>query len=201
MEYFVDLLATFDLEAFIKVIIIDLLLSADNAIIIGVAVKGLPAHLRGRAIFFGIAAATLLRIIFALLTHQLLQIVGLTLAGGLLLLWVAWKMWRETQKEKPSEEGKSGTTIWEAIRLIIVADVVLSLDNVLAVSGAAHDSPIVLIFGLGLSVLLMAVAANLLARILNRYYWLVYIGIAVIVYVAIEMIWRGYDRVAPYLSG
>ncbi len=199
MEYFTSLLASFELEAFIKVIIIDLLLSADNAIIIGVAVKGLPAHLRGRAIFFGIAAATLMRIIFALLTYQLLQIIGLTLAGGLLLLWVAYKMWRESQKDEQSEEGKSGTTLWEAIRLIVVADVVLSLDNVLAVAGAAHDSPIVLIFGLGLSVILMAVAANLLARILNRYHWLVYVGIAVIVYVAVEMIHRGSVQVAPYL--
>ena len=199
MEYFTSLLATFELEAFIKVIIIDLLLSADNAIIIGVAVKGLPPHLRGRAIFFGIAAATLLRILFALLTYQLLQIIGLTLAGGLLLLWVAYKMWRESQKETQTDEGKSGTTIWEAIRLIIIADVVLSLDNVLAVAGAAHDSPIVLIFGLGLSVLLMAVAANLLAKILNRYHWLVYVGIAVIVYVALEMIYRGSVEVAPHI--
>lgn len=200
MEYLLDLLATFDSEAFIKVIIIDLLLSADNAIIIGVAVKGLPAHLRGRAIFFGIAAATLLRIIFALLTYQLLQIVGLTLTGGLLLLWVSYKMWRESQKDSENSEGKSGTTLWESIRLIVVADVVLSLDNVLAVAGAAHESPIVLIFGLGLSVVLMAFAANLLARILNRYHWLVYIGIAVIVYVALEMIYRGFIQVFPYVS-
>ena len=199
MEFLVDLLATFDLEAFIKVIIIDLLLSADNAIIIGVAVKGLPAHLRGRAIFFGIAVATLLRVIFALLTYQLLQIIGLTLAGGLLLLWVSYKMWRESQKDNQPEEGKSGTTIWEAIRLIVVADVVLSLDNVLAVAGAAHDSPVVLIFGLGLSILLMAVAANFLAKILNRYHWLIYVGIAVIVYVALEMIYRGAVQVSPHL--
>lgn len=199
MDILSNLLATFDLEAFIKVIIIDLLLSADNAIIIGVAVKGLPTHLRGRAIFFGIAAATLLRIVFALLTYQLLQIVGLTLAGGLLLLWVAYKMWRETQKDNQTEEGKSGSSLWEAIRLIVVADVVLSLDNVLAVAGAAHDSPIVLIFGLGLSVILMAFVANFLARILDRYHWLVYIGIAVIVYVAVEMVYRGAIQVMPYV--
>ena len=199
MEIFTSLLATFDLEAFVKVIIIDLLLSADNAIIIGVAVKGLPAHLRGRAIFFGIAAATLLRIVFALLTYQLLQIVGLTLIGGVLLLWVAYKMWRESQKDAQAEEGKSGTSLWESIRLIVVADVVLSLDNVLAVAGAAHDSPVVLIFGLGLSVILMAFVANFLAKILDRYHWLVYIGIAVIVYVAIEMVYRGAIQVMPYL--
>lgn len=201
METLYSLIAGFDLEAFIAVIIIDLLLSADNAIIIGVAVSGLPEKLRKRAIFFGIAAATLLRILFALITFQLLQIVGLTLIGGIVLLWVAYKMWHETRKPKdvPEDETKTAVNLMQAIRLIIVADVVLSLDNVLAVAGAAHDSPIVLVFGLGLSIVLMAFASHFLARMLNKYPWLIYIGIVVIVYVAGEMIYRGYNNVAAYL--
>lgn len=185
-------------------VVIDLLLSADNAIIIGMAVAGLPPNLRRKAIILGIALATILRILFALITYQLLQIIGLTLAGGLLLLWVSYKMWHEARKghqanQNPDTPDQQGKTMLQAAWIIIVADFALSLDNVLAVAGAAHDSPIVLIFGLALSVLLMAFAANFLASLLERYHWLVYVGIVVVLYVALEMIYRGYNQVSPYV--
>ncbi|NQY81850.1 MAG: YjbE family putative metal transport protein [Alphaproteobacteria bacterium] len=199
MEFLNTLLSGFDLEAFFTVIVIDLLLSADNTIVIGVAVSGLPQHLRKRALIFGILAATILRIVFALLTYRLLQVVGLTLAGGLMLLWVAYKMLRKNHQNTSVKDRKSGTDIMGAICLIIIADVALSLDNVLAVAGAAHDAPAVLVFGLGLSIFLMAFAANALAEFLEKYHWLIYIGIAVTTCVALNMVYRGYNTVEPYL--
>jgi len=188
-------LLEFDLQAFVSVIIIDLVMSGDNAIIIGLAAAGLPPRLKRRAIFYGIVGATVLRILFASITYQLLSVIGLLLAGGILLLWVAYKMWREIRSgltEAPEAETAAvGKTLRSAITSIVVADVSMSLDNVLAVAGAAHDHPGMLVFGLILSVALMACAANLVATLLERYRWLAYAGLAVVAYVALNMIWRG----------
>jgi YjbE family integral membrane protein len=190
----------FDLQAFVSVIIIDLVMSGDNAIIIGLAAAGLAPHLKRRAIFYGIVGATVLRILFASITFQLLSIIGLLLAGGILLLWVAYKMWREIrsgmtdQPESDAAEAEAaaqGKTLRSAITSIVVADVSMSLDNVLAVAGAAHDHLGMLVFGLILSIALMACAANLVANLLEKYRWLAYAGLVVVAYVALNMIWRG----------
>ena len=208
------------LTALLQVIMIDLVLAGDNAIVIGLAAAGLPKELRGKAILIGIIAATVLRIIFAAATTQLLQIVGLLLAGGVLLLWVCWKMWRELRtthaEEVNAEEALEGAdlnadgtvsgsvpqkTFGQAAWQIIIADVSMSLDNVLAVAGAAREHPGVLVFGLVLSIALMGVAATFIARLLNKHRWIAYVGLAVILYVALEMIWRGYHEVAPFITG
>jgi len=190
----------FDLQAFVSVIIIDLVMSGDNAIIIGLAAAGLAPHLKRRAIFYGIVGATVLRILFASITFQLLSVIGLLLAGGILLLWVAYKMWREIrsgmtdQPESDAAEAEAavqGKTLRSAITSIVVADVSMSLDNVLAVAGAAHDHLGMLVFGLILSIALMACAANLVANLLEKYRWLAYVGLVVVAYVALNMIWRG----------
>ncbi len=199
MEW-IDGLFVFDLQAFVSVIIIDLVMSGDNAIIIGLAAAGLAPRLKRRAIFYGIVGATVLRILFASITYQLLSVIGLLLAGGILLLWVAYKMWREIRlglTEQPeaavaeAEAATQGKTLRSAITSIVVADVSMSLDNVLAVAGAAHDHPGMLVFGLILSIALMAFAANLIANLLEKYRWLAYAGLAVVGYVALNMIWRG----------
>jgi YjbE family integral membrane protein len=190
------------LTALLQVVLIDLVMSGDNAIIIGMAVAGLPKENRGKIIFWGVAGATVLRIGFALMTTQLLQIIGLTLAGGLLLMWVAYRMYRELRlKSRHAEgelahaEGKAPKSMRQAMIQIIAADVSMSLDNVLAVAGAARDHLTVLWFGLALSVILMAVASNFIARILDRYHWVAWIGFAIIVYVAGDMIWDGTHEV------
>jgi YjbE family integral membrane protein len=189
------------LAALLQVILIDLVMSGDNAIIIGMAVAGLPQENRGRIILWGVVGATVLRIVFAGLTAQLLQIVGLTLAGGLLLLWVAWRMYRELRVKGHGEAGSAAAsartpkTPGQAMLQIIVADVSMSLDNVLAVAGAARDHRLVLWIGLVLSIVLMAVASNALARILDRYHWIAWIGLAVVLYVAGTMIWAGTHEV------
>lgn len=212
-----DLITPSVLSAFFQVIMIDLVLAGDNAIVIGLAAAGLPKEQRTKVILIGIGAATLLRIVFALLTTQLLQIVGLLLAGGLLLLWVCWKMWRElrTPHEEivEAEEALSNTdinedgtvagkaprkTFGQAAWQIIVADVSMSLDNVLAVAGAARDHPYVLIFGLVLSIALMGVAAGFIANLLQKHRWIAYVGLAVILYVALDMIYRGFNEVLPF---
>ncbi len=189
----------FDLQAFVSVIIIDLVMSGDNAIIIGLAAAGLTPRLKRRAIFYGIVGATVLRILFASITYQLLSVIGLLLAGGILLLWVAYKMWREIRlglTDQPEAEAEAqGKTLRSAITSIVVADVSMSLDNVLAVAGAAHDHPGMLVFGLILSIALMAFAANLVANLLERYRWLAYVGLAVVAYVALDMVWRGAHEV------
>ena len=195
-----DLFTQASLAAFLKVIIIDLVLAGDNAVVIGLAAAGLPKEQRGRAILVGILAATVLRIVFAGVAVELLAIVGLLFAGGILLLWVCWKMWRELRGPNEAEtEAALGAgeahlprkTFAQAARQIVLADVSMSLDNVLAVAGAAREHPIALVFGLGLSILLMGVAANVIARLLNRHRWIAYIGLAIILYVALDMIWRG----------
>ena len=194
-------------SAFLQVIVIDVVLSGDNAIIIGLAVAGLPKEKRGRIIMIGILAATVLRILFALVATQLLAIIGLTLAGGLLLTWVAYKMWRELRAPKhddsevaDAEKKAVGKKPSEAIKQIVIADVSMSLDNVLAVAGAAREHPEILIFGLVLSIALMAVAASFIAKLLSRYHWIAYVGLAVIAYVAIEMIYKGGDQVYKHLG-
>jgi YjbE family integral membrane protein len=201
-------------SALVKVIVIDLVLAGDNAIIIGLAAAGLPENQRVRAILIGIAAATALRIGFAAVTTQLLQLVGLLLAGGLLLLWVCWKMWRELRATHAVAAGAGGghfdigpdgsiagmaprKTLSQAAWQIIVADVSMSLDNVLAVAGAARDHPYVLVFGLVLSIAMMGLAANFIARLLEKHRWIAYVGLAVILYVAVEMCVRGGQEIRP----
>jgi len=205
------------LTALAQVIMIDLVLAGDNAIVIGLAAAGLPAEQRARAILIGIAAATVLRIGFAAATTQLLQLVGLLLAGGLLLLWVCWKMWREIRAQHAVAETEEafdidvnpdGTaairgprkTLAQATWQIIIADVSMSLDNVLAVAGAAREHPYVLVFGLVLSIALMGIAASFIARLLQNHRWIAYVGLAVILYVAVEMIYRGTTEVLPHVT-
>jgi YjbE family integral membrane protein len=204
------------LAAFAQVILIDLVLAGDNAIVIGLAAAGLPPEQRNKAILVGVIAATVLRIAFAGVTTQLLKIVGLLFAGGILLLWVCWKMWRELRTSHATEnEGfeafsgfdvnADGTIAGRAPRKtfaaaawqIVVADVTMSLDNVLAVAGAAREHPIVLVFGLALSIALMGLAASLIARLLQRQRWIAYLGLAVILYVALDMMLRGAQELRP----
>jgi len=191
------------MTAFLQVLMIDLLLAGDNAIVVGALAAGLPQADRRKVILIGIGAALVLRIVFALAVTWLLGIVGLVFAGGLLLLWVAWKFWRELRDNagnegSPEIEGdehsglRASTSFAGAAWAVAVADVSMSLDNVLGVAGAAREHPGILIVGLLLSVLLMGLAANLIARYINRYPWLGYFGLAVIVYVALKMIHEGW---------
>jgi len=189
------------LGAFAQVIMIDLVLAGDNAVVIGLAAAGLPPEQRPRAILVGIAAATLLRVVFGIFAIQLLNIIGLLLAGGILLLWVCWKMWRELRQRRSHKSAEDTVaeaeataprkTFAQAAWQIVLADVSMSLDNVLAVAGAARDHIEALIFGLGLSIVLMGIAASFIARLLERHRWIAYVGLAIILYVALDMIWRG----------
>ena len=199
------------LTAFFQVVMIDLVLAGDNAIVIGLAAAGLPKSQRNKAILVGIAAATLLRIGFASITVQLLQIIGLLLGGGVLLLWVCWKMWRElrTSHAHPQYDetlnkqdlngcdasGRPRKTLGQAIWQITVADVSMSLDNVLAVAGAAREHPLILIFGLGLSIALMGFAANFIASLLQKHRWIAYVGLLIILFVAFDMCYRGVQEI------
>ena len=182
------------LSAFVQVLMIDVMLAGDNAIVVGALAAGLPADQRRKVILIGIAAALVLRIIFALAVSQLLQVVGLVFAGGLLLLWVAWKMYRELAHgpDDATEEMKPPKSFAGAAWAVAVADVSMSLDNVLGVAGAAREHPGILVVGLLLSVALMGVAANVLARVIERYRWIAYIGLLVILYVAGRMIYDGF---------
>lgn len=200
-----------ELIALGQVLLIDLVLAGDNAIVVGMAAAGLPAEQRRKAIFWGIAAATIMRIGFAAITTQLLAIVGLTFAGGVLLLWVCYKMFRELQRghqpevteaemEQAAQAPGQRKTLRGAIIQILVADVSMSLDNVLAVAGAAKDHLWVLVVGLAISVVLMGVAATLIAKLLERHRWIAWVGLLVILYVAVEMIWKGGGEVLPYLG-
>jgi YjbE family integral membrane protein len=208
------------LTALAQVIGIDLVLAGDNAIVIGLAAAGLPKEMRARAILVGIIAATVLRIVFAAFTVQLLAITGLLLAGGILLLWVCWKMWRELRDghgdEQRATEALTGMdlnadgtvagggptkTFKQAAWQIVIADVSMSLDNVLAVAGAAKDHPVVLIIGLVLSIALMGFAASFIARLLNKHRWIAYVGLAIILFVALKMMWEGWHEVQPLVVG
>ncbi|WP_314945503.1 TerC family protein [Bradyrhizobium cosmicum] len=208
-----ELITADALTALLQVILIDLVLAGDNAVVIGLAAAGLPAEQRRRAIVVGIVAATALRILFAGIATQLLQVIGLLLAGGVLLLWVCWKMWRELREQSahsrqlafnhgggPGAAPAQRKTFGQAAVQIVAADVSMSLDNVLAVAGAAREHPYILAFGLLLSVAMMGVAADLLGRVLQRQRWIAYIGLAIIVYVAFEMIYRGSLELAPVIA-
>ncbi len=196
------------LLALLQVIVIDLVLAGDNAVVIGLAAAGLAPDQRKKAILVGILAATVLRIALASVTVQLLEIIGLLLAGGILLLWVCWKMWREIRANNAQDaEGEHAEgaqvprkTFFQAATQIVIADVSMSLDNVLAVAGAAREHPTVLVIGLILSIAMMGIAANFIARLLNRYHWIAYIGLAIIVYVALHMIYRGGLEVWPHVA-
>lgn len=203
-------LMTPELTAFFQIIVIDIVMSGDNAIIIGMAAAGLPPELRKKAIFWGIIGATVLRILFAAIVVQLLSIIGIKVAGGLLLLWVCWRMWQEIRaggtvedmEREAEENAKKGPpkTLRTAMVNIIVADATMSLDNVLAVAGAARDHLEMLIFGLVLSIALMALTANYIAKLLEKYTWLGYLGLAIIAYVAIQMIWQGGGEVMDVMN-
>ena len=198
-----------------KVLMIDLVLAGDNAVAVGLAAAALPQEQRRKAILVGLAAAVVMRIGLALITVQLLAIVGLLLAGGFLLLWVCWKMWRELREQathdqaeaeaeieralaiehgggpSPEELGLKRKTFGAALIQIMIADLTMSLDNVLAVAGASHDHPWIMVFGLILSIALMGLAASFIAKLLNRYRWIAYVGLAIVLYVALHMVWDG----------
>ncbi len=189
-----DLIPLQSAFAFFKVVLIDISLAGDNAIVIGVAAAGLPQGLRQKAILLGIIDAMILRIVFALLAVQILNLTGLTLAGGLLLLWVCWKLWRE-MRDANGDDAEPGArrakTLGQAVLQIVVADISMSVDNVLAVAGAAKDHVIVMVFGLALSIALTGFAAGLIVRLLTRFRWIAYLGILIILYVAVTMIVGG----------
>jgi YjbE family integral membrane protein len=207
-----DFISVAELSALAQVVLVDLVLAGDNAIVVGIAVAGLPVAQRFRVMVLGIAAATVLRIVFAYFTVQLLQIIGLTLAGGLLLLWVSWKLWRELRSGRliashndsddvsPEVAAAARTpqqkTMRQAVTQIIVADVSMSLDNVLAVAGVAREHEWVLFVGLVLSVAFMGLAAAVIARLLSRFHWIAYVGLAVIFYVSLRMIFDGGMEIA-----
>ena len=190
-----------ELTALLQVLVIDIVLAGDNAVVVGMAVAGLPLAQRRKAIVLGIGAATLIRIAFAAVTLQLMQIVGILLAGGLLLLWVCWKMYRELRRTPHTHaEGKSGKTLGQALMMIALADVSMSLDNVLAVAGAAREHPWVMVLGLAISVVLMGAAANLIASLLERMRWIAWAGLAIVLYIALRMIYDGLHEVGPHLA-
>jgi YjbE family integral membrane protein len=214
-----DIFSAASLTALLQVIAIDLVLAGDNAIVIGLAAAGLPAEQRKKAILIGVLAATVLRIGFAAVTVKLLAIVGLLLAGGILLLWVCWKMYRELRTSHADEleatealsnsdlnsdnrvAGKTKRkTLSQAALQIVVADVSMSLDNVLAVAGAARDHFPVLVIGLVLSIALMGLAATFIAKLLHRHRWIAYIGLLIILYVAVDMVYRGAMEVWPHVN-
>ena len=203
-----DMISASAFAAFLQILFIDIVLAGDNAIVVGALAAGLPAAQRRKVILVGVLAALVLRIAFALLVTQLLQIVGLILAGGILLLWVAWRMYREIRHKDESAGSveivgdehsglKPAKSFASAAWGVALADVSMSLDNVLAVAGAAREHPWVLVFGLFLSVLLMGVAANFIARYIDRYRWIAWVGLLVILWVALRMIYEGAGHVAP----
>lgn len=198
---FADLLTPAALAVFGQVVLIDIVLAGDNAIVVGALAAGLPVAQRKKVILIGIIAALVLRIGFALIATWLLGIVGLVLAGGLLLLWVAWRMWRELRSPPHNENAAhlaQPRTFRAAAIQVAVADLSMSIDNVLAVAGAAREHPEIMVIGLILSVALMGVAANFIAGVIERYKWVAWFGFAVIVFVAGKMIWDGAHDVAPF---
>ena len=215
-------------SAFLQVLMIDLVLAGDNAVAVGLAASGLPQEQRKKVILYGLAAAVALRIGFALITVQLLQVVGLLVAGGILLLWVCWRMWRDLHQGHEAEDaaakasledatgvdvdssghgggavaaaGMPRKTFKQAFFTIFLADVSMSLDNVLAVAGAARDHPSILVFGLILSIILMGVAATWIAKLLHRFPWIGYVGLIIVLFVAVRMIWEGHRDVVVDLN-
>lgn len=214
-----DIITNGAVVTFFQVVMIDLVLAGDNAIVIGLAAAGLPAKQRRQAIISGILAATALRIVCASIAAQLLQMTGLILAGGILLLWVCWNIWRQLHTTPEDQQGRDETaleyapereshmprrlsrkTFCQATLRIVVADISMSLDNVLAIAGAAREHPFVLAFGLLLSIALMGIAADLIARLLHKHRWIAYLGLAIVFYVACEMIYRGAYQLKPVIS-
>jgi len=197
------------LFALSQIILIDLVLAGDNAVVVGLAASRVEPRLRPKVIFWGVAGAVILRVLFAVMATQLLAVVGLTLAGGILLLWVCWKMYREIGASAPrhamATAGAGGgidipgpvptVAFGAALTQIIVADVSMSLDNVLAVAGAAKGELWILVLGLTIAVIFMAVASTYIAKLLSRYHWITWIGLAVVLYVAVEMVWKGTHQV------
>ena len=216
-----DFLSAGSFGAFLQVIAIDLVLAGDNAVVIGMAAMGLPPVMRRKAILIGIGAATVLRILFAIIATQLLAFTGLLLAGGFLLLWVCFKMWQELRGNEHDDEAMRALhaadaivhpgarkTLKQAVLQIVIADVSMSLDNVLAVAGAAQQHFEALIFGLGLSVVLMGAASSVIARLLGRFRWIAWIGLAIILFVAVRMVYEGADQLlghvlpnVPFIKG
>ena len=212
------------ISALLQVLMIDLVLAGDNAVAVGLAAAGLPADQRRKVILWGLGAAVVLRIGFALITAQLLSFVGLLLAGGVLLLWVCWKMWRDLKEQSATAHAEVGLedatgidvnssgsagaaaittkrkTFAQAFLQIFIADVSMSLDNVLAVAGAARDHPVILVFGLLLSIVLMGVAATWIAKLLHKLPWLGYVGLVLVFYVAITMMWHGHQDVVRQMG-
>ena len=213
---FADLLTPSALSALLQVLMIDLVLAGDNAVAVGLAAGGLPAEQRKKAILWGLAAAVIIRIGFALITTQLLAVIGLLLAGGLLLLWVCWRMWKELREQAQADEVAAGAAMDDdpttepmvkpaksfraAFTQILIADISMSLDNVLAVAGAARDHPGILVFGLLMSIALMGVAATWIASLLHRYRWIGYVGLVIVLYVALHMMWQGHQQVIDDLG-
>jgi YjbE family integral membrane protein len=206
-----EFLTTGAATAFVQVVFIDLALAGDNAMAVGIVAAGLPKEDRRKAIFLGLGAAVVMLIGFALITTQLLKVVGLSLAGGFILLWVCWKMWRDLREQGQRKiaqgeaaleggavaaHGSQAKTLAQALRQILLADLAMSLDNVLAVAGAARQHPAVLIGGLLLSITLTGLAASWIAKLLHRFPWIGYIGLAIVVWVAGHMIWDGARAVA-----
>jgi YjbE family integral membrane protein len=199
-----DILAA-SVATFLQVVLIDVALAGDNAVAVGMAAAGLPAERQRTAIILGLGLAVMMRIAFALIAVQLLNIVGLLLAGGVLLLWVCWKMWRELREQARARAAEAAQdastakpapkTLLGALVQILVADVSMSLDNVLGIAGAARQHPTVLVFGLLLSITLMGVAATWVARLLQRWSWIGYVGLAIVLYVSAHMIWEGHRDV------
>ncbi|CAN7287199.1 TerC family protein [Phenylobacterium sp. LjRoot219] len=203
-----SLLSPGAISALLQVLMIDLVLAGDNAVAVGVVAAGLPPDQRKRAIFWGLVAAVVTRIGFALITTQLMGVIGLLLAGGILLLWVCWKMWKEMRAQAAVDEATAEAVLdadpatepnvvqaksfRSALIQILIADVSMSLDNVLAVAGAAREHPSVLVFGLLVSIALMGVAATWIARLLHHYRWIGYVGLAIVLYVALHMMWEGH---------
>jgi YjbE family integral membrane protein len=185
-----------DLTALVQVLMIDIALAGDNAVVVGLAVAGLPERQKRNAIIAGIGGATVIRILFGAVALHLLEIVGLMLAGGILLLWVCWKMFRELRRPHGAAAAcQKPKTLMQAMVQIALADISMSLDNVLAVAGAANGSFWVLATGLVISIVLMAVAAGYIARLLERHRWIAWIGLAIVLYVALKMIWEGTHQV------
>ncbi|MBV8616712.1 MAG: YjbE family putative metal transport protein [Acetobacteraceae bacterium] len=189
-----------ELGALAQVVLIDVALAGDNAVVVGLAASGLPAGQRRKAIALGIGVATAIRVGFGLVALSLLQVLGLTLAGGLLLLWVAWKMYRDVVRARVGRSrGRAPPTLAQAMLRIVLADLSMSLDNVLAVAGASGESRFALVVGLLVGVLLMALAAELVARVIARHRWLAWAGLLMVVYVALHMIWEGSHQVAAVM--
>ncbi len=202
------------LTALLQVLMIDLVLAGDNAVAVGLAAGGLPPKDRKKVILYGLGAAVVLRISFALITTWLLGVIGLLLAGGFLLLWVCWKMWRELREQAANDDAmasidgddtteprpRPAKSFKQAFVQVLIADVSMSLDNVLAVAGAAREHPGILIFGLLLSIALMGLAASAIANLLHKHRWIGFIGLAIVLYVAVHMIWEGHRSVVMDLN-